>query len=187
MLTAAHVLDESGCNDVVGNSVEQNGGIWGEVVIDEGDMDVVACLPNSNFTVDDTILEEDGEKIPIWGHVTKYGLYDMISDQNLVKKTGTTTGTEYGVPLEIYTEEDGCSGSGSWEGLKTELDSAGGDSGGPVYDVRDGDAYMVDLHQAGSGSNGSECDTDVTKYSYGVTAYQINERLGGSFVYGTRL
>lgn len=181
MLTAAHVVGS--CSDQLnGNSVNQGCESWGEVVDYNWTLDAVACNPTADYKAVDDIIQEENDTETVVGHVTESGLAEMQSSGETTYKTGKDTGTEYGVVKKTNIGDNSCMGFDG-HGIKVSNDVTRGDSGGAIYDIDDGDAYMMSVTSKGGNDTGSTaCDGDpIYEYTKGPGAYEINNRLGGFF------
>jgi len=181
-ITAAHVIGDP-CFDQTGTTVTQDGDDWGEAVLQSGSLDTIACEPYSGFDVDNEIKEES-DSVVVAGYVTKNGLADMDTYNEKVYKTGRETGTVDGY-IENLEESSGAFDCTDYrgEGVEVDIDVSAGDSGGPMYDKDNGDAYMVGLVSAGHGNTDrTDCEGDeILRYTEGPSAYEITNALRGQF------
>lgn len=182
ILTAAHIFGDP-CFNHLGDTATQTNDDWGTVEAHSGSLDAVVCSPNSGFSVDNRIIEQNDTK-QVAGHVSEYGLKDMCANNEYVYKTGKETGTDFGPVQECEVTTAGCDDLRG-EGVHYSLDSSGGDSGGPVYDIDGDDAYMVAIHKGAWNKYDTDCEGDSVKSeSVGPSAYEINNAFGGAFVQG---
>ena len=183
MLTATHVVGDTCNENPIGNSVNQHCESWGKVVESNPQIDVSACYPTEYGKSVDNMIADQYDPVEVNGFVTEYGLKDMQSNGDLICSTGIKTGTTYGTIEETNIGDSGCKGYGG-EGVAAKIDTAAGDSGSPVYDKKNGDAYIAYLHSAGGETtDGTDCQgDDITTWSHGTAAYEINDTFGGRFV-----
>lgn len=183
ILTAAHLFGDE-CSDQVGDTATQTNDDWGTVKAHSGPLDAVLCHPNSGFGVDNRIIQQTGD-IDVVGHVTKSGLQDMCTNNEYIGKMGKATGNHSGTLEECEYKASTCDDL-KGEGVKYSIEAAPGDSGGPVYDTRDGDAYMVAIHEGSWNEFDTDCDGDPVKStSIGPSAYSIIDTFGGAFIAST--
>lgn len=189
MLTAAHVVDGGLCNGGFDDSqtVDQHCEDWGGVAGDLYDevWDVVALTPTEPGKGVASHIERTGyfQDAPINGYVTEFGLSYKMSNDDGLYKTGIMTGTQWG-EIEGINAGDGSCVNWDGEGVIVMTDSASGDSGAPVYDIQNGNAYIASIHSAGGAGTGrTDCQGgDITEASHGTAAYYIQDRWNGQFV-----
>ncbi|WP_129113145.1 hypothetical protein [Halegenticoccus tardaugens] len=122
----------------------------------------------------------------IASHATKIRLQEMIGDGTTVEKMGTTTGAETGVVESIEgTYSDDCIDFDG-HGVRTDCNTAAGDSGGPTYarsESGDGLA-MVSLSSARPdwvSKLYKECGEEVYGRTVGPACYRIANEGGIEF------
>ena len=189
MLTCRHlaVSPDWGCNDTAdGATVYQNGDEFGSVEDESSDLDTILVdSSHTSLSMNGEIEEESGSR-DLSGYVTKSGTYDLEeSNSDSVESMGHKTGLETGYVTEAGYYSGGKCPDFNAEGVKTTCDVADGDSGGPVYDVKYGDAYMLS-HAAMYPDKTSyyECGVEVEPETWGPAAYEIRNTHGGHFVQG---
>jgi len=181
MLTAAHLWDACN-NNITGDSAYNMGDIFGTV--DDYNDDEDWATIDSGSSLDDRIREEGGTRIDVVGHVNSNGVDDMITSGETVYKMGVTTGKEQGTVKGngVFTGFDCVDFNGN--GVETKVDYADGDSGGPVYDIEFGNAYIIHLNSWQTGSNigsqtchptSSNCNTpEIWTRDTGIGFYHLN-------------
>lgn len=179
MMGAAHALanDKQECDDDdIQDSTYQYTRILGSIYAKDEIMDMaISTCDNYNVDLDGEIEDLVVGRINVEGYYTDWGVANLAESNETVYATGTSTGTRGGKieRTKVRSNED-CSDWNS-QGVKTNLGSAAGDSGGPIY-TRDG--YLVGMHTEGQDSTGnSDCDGDQEYYyALGPTMYEITDR-----------
>lgn len=146
--SAAHCFDRNSGQTVhqpsssswTDNSIGQS-----DKVIPSGDGDAATIMPKYDNTIDNVeyrYAENDGTTTDwfIYGTRGIDYLKDMAANGEYVYKQGKTTGRLYDKVLQV---------SSSGDTVTLEADRAGGDSGGPYFDVSSGNAYAVGIHAWG--------------------------------------
>lgn len=152
--------------------------------VQSGTNDAVLARPYSGYNMGNDIVEEDDNMPTVSGYVTKNGILDFDSVNKTVYKTGISTSTESGHIKNAEVSGGECNDYGG-EGIAYDMDQAGGDSGAPVYDLRDGDeeAYMVGIAVAAWNDTGNNaCNTsDIYANCIGPSAYNLTDVFNGQF------
>lgn len=89
--------------------------------------------------------DSGGTRGTIAGYVTIDTVQSDADKDNIYYKRGARTGLEYGVVKDVDTYN---------KHIETDILGFGGDSGGPIYKIHDGDAYIAGIT---NGGYGSEC------------------------------
>lgn len=179
MLTANHVV-ASGCNLDTGFTPET---ITGDDIgpVQDGhkihDWALFGVDQSSGITDISNKIWYDGNYITsVDGYKTQSGLNQMIGQNGQVWKQGQVTGFHKGV----------LRGIGSWArgpndcirmdgaGVRAEVESGAGDSGGPLWDQDSGGAYVISQISIGvEDTNNYICNTELDKYAVGWPTYKI--------------
>lgn len=189
MLTCAHTFWND-CNaitnsDITGQPVEQYDGDgdasdnveYGKVTTAEKRADYAVfddrLETSTDFRQD---IDDNNGGIPVKGIVARDTLSSWASGQHIVRNMGCTTGITEGDVMYIdYSLTSNCTDLAK-RGVYTYCNFGQGDSGGPTYDVNNGNAYMVSCtsyyyYDAG------QCDgNDIGPDSAGVSASYISEQ-----------
>ena len=144
----------------------------------------------------DQIKEEDSTYWNISGFYTDNGIDDLISDTEVVYRTGVGYGTDDGPVRENNVGLSGinCDITLDDEGVWLEIDAAETDSGGPAYGLEtfNGKQYAVIINHLSAGDNiydqltcgsndscGYESETfDIGSHFYGTAFNHINGHYG---------
>lgn len=187
MLTAAHVIQSDTCpfDDFADHPVDQHCEDWGKSYVGDGVLDVACVEPNGHPKTTAGYIKQVGgySDASVEGYVDEIGLADMVSNEGIVWKTGIMTGTQWGELKDFHLGNYNCVNWGG-DGVLALIKSSSGDSGGPVYDVRNGDAYMISVHSSGGASiQELDCeDQQMTEATHGTAAYRIRDEFNGQFV-----
>ena len=183
LLTCLHTFGDK-CNSHIGTVVEQYEDEWGKVESQSSSNDIALSQPYSGYDVDNGIFEDDDNFIRVQGYVTEAGILDFDSENKTIYKTGRSTGTVSGYISVSKRGSSGCTDYGE-EGIKCDMNQAGGDSGGPIYDRRSGgdEAYMVGYGVAALDFTGNyACNTaKIYANTLGPSAYHIADVFNGQF------
>lgn len=134
-MTAAHVVTDDWCTFIEGETM-YDGTFWG---------DLVGTVERWSWIQDYAVLKANGDYDPrgslvnesptTWGYITKDGIEDMASTGEEVRKFGQATCMTEGPVLGIGDHVDACGGE-RFEAIELNYSSDDGDSGGPVYVIR---------------------------------------------------
>lgn len=195
MLTAHHLFSCLG--DVTGYNGYQCGTKVGEVGQNDTSADFAIVRGDSPF--DSTIREDDGTTWEIAGYKTESGIADLISSGEPITRTGVSFGTKQGPILEKRIQEQySCSLDFDGHGVRVDAESAGGDSGGPGYNVENilnqgYQAVIVNIANKGHNSKsqyfncscscgGDVCNSDSDREEYneyiGTAFYHLHDNHG---------
>ena len=187
MLSCGHCVGDGDPCDGFNSSttVSQHCEDWGSLYKGDGKRGVVLLEPNTNHDVTDKIQAADGTEHPIAGYMTESGIADKCSTGDLVQKTGIMTSDQHG-QIKRY-DFGNLTDCRKWygEGVEVAVGATAGDSGGPMYDVQDGDAYMVAVLSV-NGAVGDIYDYDCNgnpAYGecYGTAAYEVRRHFDGYY------
>lgn len=184
LMTAAHVTGDE-CYNQVGTDVTQKGDTWGTIIQQSSNTDTVVCEANSGYSVTNEILEQDGTTRFVTGSVSEDGLGVLVSSTtDTVTKTGDSLGTNSNLVLDenVSTGISSCVDYND-EGVRVDNNGAPGDSGGPIYDIRDGDAYILSITSGGLYETGdTDCDGDaILDETVGPSAHNLKNLYKGVF------
>ena len=207
MLSANHLFTGGygDCEDTTSTKVLQNRTYLGYVTKNDQDLDFgfVDLSLNGSYTYENEVLDSSlGSRVNIAGYVSYNGVCVMICndactsnncEKDNVRKEGIALGSlTDGYISQIDYERSTCP-TYDGDGIVTTFDIAGGDSGGPMYDYYNGDAYILAIN---SGSTQSlqyqtSCRNDegntVMVYAYGgasgPSAYSIYDNYRMRFSY----
>jgi hypothetical protein len=191
ILTCNHIFDSIS----LGDKLSQNGEDIGEIDYwaDDHDIAIIKVKDYSyNYrspTTDDKIRESSDEPntFPdrtVYGHYTYDGFKELFSVGHLVQKQGTTTGREQGT-IQEYKYTSNYDGVNITDGVITNCETAGGDSGGAAFaEAHSQDVAMVGLHSGhvgGTQTSRTNCGEYVWEESIEAAAYAIADRANVSF------
>jgi hypothetical protein len=177
MMTANHVV-ASGCNVDIGFTPDT---ITGDGIgpVHDGhkvhDWAIFGVDQSSGITdISNKIWYDGNYNTSIDGYKTQSGLNQMIGKNGQVWKQGQVTGFHKGV----------LRGTGSWggtgcilmdgKGVKVEVPTGEGDSGGPLWDQDSGNAYVISQISVGvEETNNYICNTVIDKYVHGWPTYMV--------------
>lgn len=191
MLTAHHLFQCLG--NAGGEPAYQCGQKVGEVGQNDTKTDFAVVKGDAPF--DDQIKEEDATRWDVSGFYTKSGIDSLISDIEVVYRTGVGYGTDDGPVREnglkcSETTLDSCPCSLTFEGegVRVEIDSADGDSGGPAYGIEtfSGEKYAVIINHVSAGDEKWDSYTCGDNDDCGFESTTINayaEFFGTAFHY----
>lgn len=177
MLSAQHVFAD--CEWSFLNETFQKSESLGYVAKGSVSGDYIASAVDSNGTdLTNQIQEPDGPARTVSGAASEHEISRRVSAPfDGYTAVGVTTGkTTGGLTNKNYTMK-GCNDLRG-EGFIGGADGAAGDSGGPMYSVEDGDAYMLGHLSAiaEKKNNMTTCGgSDVIRYnrSIGFPAYEV--------------
>lgn len=193
MLTAHHLFQCLG--DVTGFDAYQCGQQIGQVGQNDTKTDFAIVEGDAPF--DEQIKEEDSTRWDVSGFYTESGIDSLISDIQVVYRTGVGYGTDDG-PVrqkslkcsETTADACNCSLTFEGEGVHVEISTAKGDSGGPAYGIEsfngEQNAVMITHTSLGDGDAGShtcggsdDCGFDETTLDeflefFGTAFYYLN-------------
>lgn len=181
--TAAHIFGSDVCDYSSGTTVYQKGDPWGHIKVDNVPNDSVFVRPKSGYSIDGQI-NETNESLNVAGYVSKSGLADMVADGVSVYKTGIRTGTNEGTVIGTgVTDMDRSCVDYEDEGVNIDVYTLQGDSGGPIYDEVNGNAYMIGITSTGHRPTSyPNCELDdMLGRVEGPSAYHIANMTGGYF------
>ncbi|WP_159077160.1 hypothetical protein [Halococcoides cellulosivorans] len=166
LVTANHVVGEA-WEDNTGNTVYDADQYIGRVEHSFPDLDVAYIGESHNIDNFEDNIKRESDSISISGYINKLGISDragQLWDTN--RKMGTSTGDLKGAIRNYKADYGGFNTAyeDDWrhykgEGVEGEADSAGGDSGGPAYDVIEGEAWL--LYMTSASSNGTKTNKGV--------------------------
>lgn len=181
-ITSAHIFDACENNPTASGSAEtlyHNGTARGDVIEANSTHDwAVVNDGDGNGYYTDQIESGSGTIGSVQGHVTEDGLSSLMTSQDyVVEKQGIMTGhQQYGTLDAIHTSSAASCTDMSGDGVRNSLDQTVGDSGGPVFRVKNGDLEIISLATIGttdSGSTHSCSDSMLYAQSEGYAAYAI--------------
>lgn len=193
MLTAHHLFNCLG--DVTGYNGYQCGTKVGEVGQNDTSADFAIVRGDSPF--DSTIREEDGTTWETAGYKTEAAIADMIGSGEHITRTGVSYGTTQGpIREKRISKQYSCSLTFDGHGVRVEADAAGGDSGGPGYNVESvlnqgSQAVIVNIANKGHKSRntyfncscscgGNVCDSSREEFDeyIGTAFYHLHDNHG---------
>lgn len=179
-MTNHHIVSDDKCdtsNSLFNDIYQDNNYIGESYAVDKGlDMGLVE-IENSGLSANNTIMKEDRSEVDIEGYITEDGVTWMNAYDSDATISGTETGTHSGTVFETHYTRNECNDYAG-HGVKTYLNTAGGDSGSVVYgEDTDGTCLLVNLHSAGAGStNKLDCNGDQrSEWATGAAAYRIDD------------
>lgn len=171
MLTAHHVV-ESGDGDVYGDG---GSSVVGNYYESDSNLDATLIETSRNIS---TTIQGDGNTYPIGGWISESGIESRVSDYfDGYRKMGSTTGETTGGLTDCHVTGNKHSWYG--EGVVGTATAAPGDSGGPAFDLANGEAYLsylVTEAVPNTEVSGSNCrDAQEYNKSMGVAAYELDK------------
>lgn len=183
LMTAAHLGSDCGGNPN-GDTLYQNGDKYGTIVEFDEDLDTMLADSSSTSLSPEQTIQEPFSTISVYGSVTKSGTFDIEETGEIIYKMGIKTGRESGTLIDVQHQPGGCRDHNG-EGIRADINVVQGDSGGPIYDVESGAAYMLSHASiAAAKSSNSECGGTVWEHTWGPAAYEIKNVHGGGFISG---
>jgi len=168
LMTAAHCFDACS-GSIIGRKVKHGGEVIGEVVEYDVNLDFAIIEPDSNVTMDDTIISE---QYSILGHYSKNGVEDLRDSGETVSHYGVTTCKTQGQVDGITPNlQGGCDFDVEAPRMTTNTDD--GDSGGPHYNVASGLLKSIGIIGAHWGGGST--------YSWAPAAYRIADEYDITF------
>lgn len=166
MTTAYHAVDESD-EDPVHQPTDGNyiGDLHDYITGSNGDAAVIDVARKDDRYVTMGICDDgsDGMDWGVAGMVGQDRIEDMVATDEYIYVQGRRTGRNGGT---IMTHDSGRSDPR----VGYEISTDGGDSGAPIWDFKDGNAYIIGIHAWG------EC-FDGVKGGEGNTMYHIEKEL----------
>lgn len=136
LMTAYHVIGGDCGNDISGDAADQSCTKWGNVIDYDDDVDYAVIEPDSSYDAERKIREPDGTEYEIAGHYGETTICDFAANGTYLRKVGTSTGLHEGRVQNCHVQRSSCP-SLDGHGVETSIETAGGDSGGPVYRLDD--------------------------------------------------
>lgn len=157
LLTANHLWGE--CEDNTGGQLNQHTDEFGTVEAIDTDTDYALVRPTSTEGIDDRVYV-NGIRYTVSGYKTYDGISDLISSGETCYQTGGTTCTTEGpITGQGSVEQYNCYDF-EGHGIKADIYTAGGDSGGPFVDLIEfsGNQYAAIIgHLTWGDSQSTEC------------------------------
>lgn len=205
MLTADHLFYTGDCKDTSETRVYQDGTVLGDVRKHDLDLDYafVDLSLNDTYEYQNKVLDSSlDSRVSVDGYVSPNGVCVMMCNDACtnsdcskedIRKEGIALGSLTGEYItEIDHQNDSCP-TYEGEGIVTTFDIAGGDSGGPMYDYRDDNAYILAINSGATEEQKRQqsCTNDdgeeVKIYPYGgasgPSAYSIYNDTSMKFAY----
>jgi len=187
LATCAHLWD---CDIKHGDEVYVDGQAVGEIYEYDAAMDWAFLEINSGWLPGGNVLDHPyKDDVVIDGHYTEIGLHSLASQNKTIFKIGSSTGLQTGSLSNLdYDTSYGDFDCGELNGMiTTEINTAGGDSGGPVYaKYGTSNAGMVGIHsghRSGFETGTEVCGNMEFTRSIEVPAYYIHNNTGANFGY----
>lgn len=186
LLTANHLW--GGCSDTDGTQVYQNGTYLGEIAghHQAHDWSIIEDTSSAlNFSRDPWIWGGDTAR-QLASYVTRDGLHHFKSEGTTVYKQGISTaetlGQIIGVAVDRSDRLDECASIANV--IETNCDTAGGDSGGPMY-IYEGDGQVSIMGHTlytrdpwPHGPVGTACNgQDIMESQGGYPAWRITKKI----------
>lgn len=179
ILTANHVLT-SDCDLSTNYAEAYDGSIIGPVVDGHKyhDWALVRADSIDISSIAGYIWYDGGNRAWIDGYKTQSGLETLVGESSAVRKQGKTTGYQYGTVVGMNNWYTADCFSMDGDGVGVEVDTAKGDSGGPIweYDSANDVAYVITQASYGVNKSGTvSCHSthDLYKKCHGYAAYKI--------------
>ncbi len=186
LLTAAHLWRSCRGGVDVGAPAYQSGRRIGRIARYDTAMDVALIEPLDGVDFDGTIKLERPTHRAVEGVVSDWGLAVLVTGEQEVENVGASSGYTSGV-LTAKDVDEGWNRCVDFagRGVEAEYRNVVGDSGGPVFHSRDGDAYLVALQQMWVERVGTDCSSQIAgDRGRGTAANRVRERLGVRFASG---
>lgn len=184
LMTALHLYGDS-CYDQTGEDIIQKGDTWGTTTLQSSSTDTIVGRSNGGYAVTNEVLEPDTTTRTVAGSVSEDGLADLVSSST---DTVTKVGASLGENVNVVADKDVSDSFSSCvdyqnEGVLLDTNGAPGDSGGPIYDIRNGDAYIVSITSAiDNPTDNYDCNGNrIRKQTIGPSAHNIKDTYKGVF------
>ena len=182
LLTAAHLWDA--CRTAPqGEPLYQSDRRIGRVTSFRRDYDIALVDPDEGTDLADSIKLNTDRRLPVSGSLTEWGVALFLSEGRQVVNMGVSSGLTRGRLSAAYVEE-GWNRCVDFDGhgVEARYRNVEGDSGGPVFAVHEGDAYLVAPQQMWVDRLGTDCgDNVVGDRGRGTAAYHLTDELGVRF------
>lgn len=179
ILTANHVASD-GCEVDSHDLYTWNGDHVGPIVDGHAVHDYAIVEPDGSGVtgISDAIWHNGGDKVWISGYKNKSGCEDLKGKTGAVKKQGHTTGYQEGTLQNVDECEWGSNGCirMDCEGVDVKVETAHGDSGGPIWDdASDGARVITQASLAKGDTIGTaSCNgSDIWARCVGFATYTI--------------
>lgn len=183
ILTANHLFSGKCSDNSEGKAATQTNGKAIGTVSDAHayhDWALVKNADSSPTSLTNEVYHGGNDYYKIAGYKTRDGISSLVDSRDEAYKCGSGTGEERGT-IRSYNQ-GGFTGCPKYDkdGVRTEVNNAVGDSGGPVYDLIDcgsGECKASIIHNMSKGkkdTGNTACDGDtIFKYSVGWPTYKI--------------
>jgi len=182
LLTAAHLWNACSAASR-GEPLFQSDRRIGRVESFHRGYDVAVVDPGDRVEVADTIKLETDRRLPVSGTLTEWGVALYLAEGKEILNMGVSSGLTRGRLSAAYVEE-GWNQCVDFDGhgVEARYQNVEGDSGGPVFVVHEGRAYLVAAQQMWVDRLGTDCgDNVVGDRGRGTAAYHLADELGLRF------